>query len=188
MFQIEHSKYLLKQIRNGNQDAFTELIHPLIEKAYKTSFYLLKSKEFAEEVVQTSMIEAYTNIIEGKNFSNFPAWFNKLVASRAYDLIRKLTRERKKISDVEITNIYQSTSAMEHLLDSETKSEISDAVLSLEKEIYRNVIVMFYYQELSVSEIAEIMDLKKSTVKTHLRRARESVGKKLKMKKIIEVN
>ncbi|WP_442598767.1 RNA polymerase sigma factor [Neobacillus sp. D3-1R] len=188
MFQIEHTQYLIKQIQNGNQDAYTELIHPLIEKAYKTSYYLLKSKEYAEEVVQTAMIEAYSNIMQGKEFRNFPAWFHKLVSSRTYDLIRRVTRERKETLDVELTNITLSQTTFDHVVDSETKHEISDAVLSLEKETYRNVIVMYYYQDLSISEIAEIMNLNKSTVKTHLRRARESMGKKLKLKKMIEVN
>jgi RNA polymerase sigma-70 factor, ECF subfamily len=185
---IEHTQYLIRQIRNGNQDAFTELIHPFIEKAYKTSYFLIRSRELAEEVVQTSMIEAYSNIMEGKEIRNFPAWFNRLVSCRAYDFIRRIARERKETTDVEITTIEQTSTVIDYLLESETKTEIKDAVRSLEKESYRNVIIMYYYQELSVSEIANIMDLNKSTVKTHLRRARETMGKNLKIKKFIEVN
>jgi RNA polymerase sigma-70 factor, ECF subfamily len=185
---IELTQYLIRQIRNGNQDDFTELIHPFIEKAYKTSYFLIRSRELAEEVVQTSMIEAYYNIMEGMEIRNFPAWFNRLVSCRAYDLIRRIARERKETADVEITNIKQTSTVIDYLLESETKTEINDAVRSLEKESYRNVILMYYYQELSVSEIANIMDLNKSTVKTHLRRARETMEKNLKIKKFIEVN
>ncbi|MBM7606176.1 DNA-directed RNA polymerase specialized sigma24 family protein [Metabacillus crassostreae] len=46
-------KELIKRVRTGDDSAFAELVHPLIEKGYRASYSILHSKEKAEEVLQT---------------------------------------------------------------------------------------------------------------------------------------
>lgn len=183
-----HSRHLMKQIRSGNDSAFTDLINPNIEKSYRIAYYILRSEADAEEVVQTAMLEAYTKILSGEKINNFQAWFNKLISRRSIDLLRKIIRQKSQESGGIITNISDSARTIDLIINNETKCEVFEALNSLENIDYRNVIVMYYYQELKISEIADILDVSPSTVKTHLRRGKAALGKILTKNKIIGVN
>jgi RNA polymerase sigma-70 factor (ECF subfamily) len=90
------------RIRNGDEEAFAQLVNPLIEKGYRTSFSILKSKEQAEEVVQNALIEAYRNIMNGRDIKYFNTWFYKLVSNRSIDAWRKNDRMKESSLDTDM--------------------------------------------------------------------------------------
>ena len=129
-------KTLITRIRNGEDEAFAELVNPLIEKGYRTSFSILKSKEQAEEVVQNALIEAYRNIMSGKDITYFNTWFYKLVTHRSIDVWRK--NDRLKESPLEIDVVTDKHGVMESVLKEETENEIKKGISSLDNRDYRN--------------------------------------------------
>lgn len=177
---------LMQRIRNGEDSAFAELINPLIEKGYRTSFSIVKSKELAEEVVQNSMIEAYRNIMSGKEITYFNTWFYKLVSHRSIDVLRKNGRLKETVTEMDY--IKSSGGILDNLIREETDTEIKTGIISLDNLNYKNVLLLYYYQDLSIQEVAEILDLKASTVKSHLRRARIALKTRLLENKFIGVN
>lgn len=177
---------LMSRIRNGDDEAFAQLVNPLIEKGYRTSFSILKSKEQAEEVVQNAMIEAYRNIMSGKEITYFNTWFYKLVSNRSIDVWRK--NGRLKESPLEIDVVNDKHGVMESVLIEETQKEIKKGISSLDNSDYRNVLILYYYQDFLTQEIAELLGLKNSTVKSHLRRARNALKKRLIENQFIGVN
>jgi len=179
-------KTLITRIRNGEDEAFTELVNPLIEKGYRTSFSILKSKEQAEEVVQNALIEAYRNIMSGKDITYFNTWFYKVVSHRTIDVLRK--NDRLKESQLEIDVATDKLGVIESVLKEETENEIKEGITSLDNSDYRNVLILYYYQEQAVHEISDLLGLKTSTVKSHLRRARNALKKRLIENKFIGVN
>ncbi|TXC91035.1 sigma-70 family RNA polymerase sigma factor [Metabacillus litoralis] len=179
-------KELVKRVRNGDDSAFAELVHPLIEKGYRASYSILRSKEKAEEVLQISMIEAYRNIMNGKEIHYFTTWFLTLVSHRSIDMIRKFAKE-KEFSD-EISLIAEKENVEEAIIKDETEGELKKSITSLTNEDYRTVLLLYYYQELSINEIANLLNLKIPTVKSHLRRGRNALEKKLLENQMIEVN
>ncbi|RZT15545.1 RNA polymerase sigma factor [Fictibacillus sp. BK138] len=182
---MEKSKLLMERIRDGDDSAFTKLVQPLIDKAYKTAFFIVGSRVDAEDVVQNSLIESYSNIISSDKINNFPAWFHKLVSRRSIDMLRK---EKRRNLDIGDNDSFQSNrpNPFEEVIATETNNEVRMAIDSLENADYQRVLVMYYYQELQVSEIAEILDVNVSTVKTHLRRAREVLSRNFILRKGME--
>lgn len=176
----------MTRIRNGEDEAFTQLVNPLIEKGYRTSFSILKSKEQAEEVVQNALIEAYRNIMNGKDIKYFNTWFYKLVSNRSIDAWRKNNRRKESTLDTDVVTDKQGV--MESILQEETENEIKKGILSLDNNDYRNVLILYYYQEQAIQEIADLLELKVSTVKSHLRRARIALKKRLIENQFIGVN
>ncbi|MGB2873098.1 RNA polymerase sigma factor [Psychrobacillus psychrotolerans] len=179
-------KTLISRIQKGEDEAFAELVTPLIEKGYRTSFGILKSKEHAEEVVQNALVEAYRNIMSGKEITYFNTWFYKLVSHRSIDAWRK--NERLKESPLEVDVVTDKYSVMECLLKEETENEIKKGISSLDNSDYKIVLILYYYQEQAIQEIAEMLGLKSSTVKSHLRRARNALKKRLIENQFIGVN
>jgi RNA polymerase sigma-70 factor (ECF subfamily) len=177
---------LMIRIRNGEDEAFAKLVNPLIEKGYRTSFSILKSKEEAEEVVQNSLIEAYRNIMSGKEIAYFNTWFYKVVSHRSIDVWRK--NGRLKESAIEMDVMTGKHDVMESVLIDETETEIKKGISSLNNKDYRNVLLLYYYQELSIYEISDMLGLRSSTVKSHLRRARNALKKRLIDNQFIGVN
>ncbi|TSI04173.1 RNA polymerase sigma factor [Lysinibacillus sp. BW-2-10] len=168
---------IMKRIRKGEDEAFAELVHPHIERAYRTSYSLLGSKELAEEVVQNSMLEAYRYIKDGKEIQFFPTWFSRLVSHRSIDMMRKIGRLKE--SELETKHHGHTSGAMDEAIINETRSEIEMSIHSLENSDYRNVLLLYYYQEHTVQEVAEMLCLNPSTVKSHLRRARIALKERL---------
>lgn len=177
---------LIARIRNGEDEAFAQLVNPLIEKGYRTSFGILKSEEQAEEVVQNALVEAYRNIMSGKDITYFNTWFYKLVSHRSIDAWRKNVRLKETPLDIEL--VTDKHSVMESVLKDETENEIKKSIFSLDNRDYRNVLILYYYQEQAIQEISDLLGLKNSTVKSHLRRARNALKKRLTENQFIGVN
>ncbi|WP_170169064.1 RNA polymerase sigma factor [Mesobacillus subterraneus] len=179
-------KELMQRIRNGEDAAFAELINPLIEKSYRTSFSIVRSKEQAEEVVQNAMIEAYRNIMSGKEIIYFSTWFYKLVTHRSIDILRKNGRMKETV--IELDYIKDKREVLETVIKEETDHEIRQGIHSLKNSDYRNVLLLYYYQELSIQEVSDLLGLKVSTVKSHLHRARNALKERLSENQILGVS
>lgn len=176
----------MNRIRNGEEGAFALLVSPYIDRAYRTSYSILRSRDQAEEVVQNAMIEAYQNIMEGKDINFFPTWFNRLVSHRSIDVIRKNARLKEESWEPHHQGTHQGV--METILQEETNHEIVKGIHSLENTDYRNVLLLYYYQGFSVQEVAEMLRLNLSTVKSHLRRARNVLKDRLIKNQVIGVD
>lgn len=179
-------KKLIERIQNGEDSAFAELIHPLIEKGYRTSYSILRSKEQAEEVVQIAMIEAYRNIMSGKKIHFFHTWFYKLVSHRSIDVLRKNGRLRESV--LEIESLRDEQGVVDSVIKEETENEIKRGIWSLENRDYQNVLLLYYYQELTIQEVSDLLGINSSTVKSQLRRARTALKKRLLEHQMIGVN
>ncbi len=162
----------MRHCRQGNKDAFFELVQPLLQRAYSTSAAILRSAHAAEEAVQNSLVEAYSAILREKEIRNFTSWFNHLVACRALDLARQRSKYGSRIEDMDQDSILdEGDSPFETVFKKEQGSELLKSVMALDIH-HRMVIILYYYQELSIDEIAQVLDIKKGTVKSRLHAAR----------------
>lgn len=173
---INHEQRLIKEIRQGRKEAFAELVEPCIAKAYRMALAILRSSHLAEEAVQNTLIEVYRTIMTGKEIHRFYGWFSRVIANRAMDLVRKESRHGGGVDIDTVTVQDKSASPIEELLKKEQSSQVLDAVMSLEVK-YRIVIVLYYFEELKIDEIAEELGVTPGTIKTRLHRARLSLNR-----------
>lgn len=120
--------------------------------------------------MQNALIETYRTIVAGKEIRNFAGWFGRVIANRSWDLARKESR----FQSIDLDNVtVRDTSAplIETFLRKEQSSEILDAVMSLDVRL-RTVIVLYYFQDMKIDEIASVLQTSEGTVKTRLHRAR----------------
>lgn len=163
---------LVKKAIKGNEKAFETLLRGESEKLYRTAFLYVRNKEDALDVLQETAYKAYISISKVKQPEYFSSWLMSILIRTAYNL---LSKKKKYVFDESIiSNVIEQSSP-----DIEGKLDVIDSISNLSKN-YQTVIILFYYHDLTIQEVAHIMDKPENTVKTYLRRAR------IDLKKLIE--
>ena len=155
-----------------DKDAFCEHIR-LCEKAmYSLAFSIVRNDSDAGEIISESIYPAYKTLDTLKNENYFKPWMLRIVHNTAVEMIRK---NSKIITSEETPNIPDDNPENEIT----ARLTIREAVNSL-KQPYRTVVVLFYYENLSVSKIAQITSTNMPAVKKQLSRARKMLREILK--------
>lgn len=160
------SEWLVMRSQQGNREALNSLLELWQERYYLYALRRLNSIETARDVTQDALLAICRNLGKLKDPVTFPSWSYRIVERRCVDWLRKTIRERDVIdSEKEIPDMAAP--------DSET-TEIGIAKIlgTLEPEI-RSLLQLYYMEELSVAEIATILDIPGGTVKSRLFYARK---------------
>ncbi|MGD8192342.1 RNA polymerase sigma factor [Brevibacillus ginsengisoli] len=164
---------LMKECRLGNKEAFYELVEPHLAKAYRTSYAILHCQSEAEDAVQNALLEVYQSLLSTREIQHFGGWFHKLVVYRSLDLYRKKAKESERTTTAELLPMVSAIepTPMDRLIDSEEYDQLLVHLLKLSIQ-HRTVIVLYYFQEYNLEEIARLLNLKLGTVKSRLYHAR----------------
>lgn len=140
-------------------EALLELVWP---EAYRIARSLLRNRVPAEDAAQEACARALTAIHTLKHPERFSVWFYRIVANEAASQYRKLRRDNPAVLDFRESG---ATDADEDRVD------VRRAIDTLPRNL-RATIVLFYYGDLSTSEIAEIMGISPVAVRLRLMLAR----------------
>lgn len=136
----------------------------------------LKDKALAEDAVQDTLIRAWEHYDSYEARASEKTWLTKIAVNIYKNMLRSPWNRRTEVEDFEVLagigrNEYEQVNK---------QIDVMNAVLKL-KDKYRIVILLYYYEELSVKEIAAVTSQKEATVLTRLKRGREQVGELLKV-------
>lgn len=123
----------------------------------------------AEEILQNSFIKLLKEKTAFENNEHVDKWLTSVTVNESKNLLKSAFR--KKSADFEE---YNST----YFFESEKSEDLFNAVMSLPKKL-RTVIHLFYYEDMPIKDIADMLNIKQSAVKTRLCRAREQLKIKL---------
>ncbi len=145
-------------------EEFVKLINENRSKLYKTAMAILKNDDDACDAIQDALLSAYKNISSLKNKKYFLTWLTRILINKCYDIINKNKKVTYVDSDITDNTIgYVDSYNVESILEN-TLNRIDDSL--------REVAVLYYYDELSVEDISNILSIPKGTVKSRLSRAR----------------
>ncbi len=175
--------WLVEQSRNGDVDAFEELIKDYKKVAYNIALRVLRNVEDAEDASQEALIKVYKSIQNFNMQSSFKSWMYRIVVNTCIDFKRK-----KNINAVSIDEnidlggnkefqieIADDTNNPDILIEKNFNNKlISDAVGRLEDD-FKTIIILRDIQGFSYSEISEMLNCNLGTVKSRLNRARKSL-------------
>ncbi len=138
------------------------LIEQYQDNLYAVAFNVCKNQEDAEDVVQDAFLQYYTCRKEFENEQHIRAWLIRIVINKAKNMNRTFWRRNKlSLEDYMETLTFETP-------ESET---LFETVMGL-PEKYRIIVHLFYYEDYSVREIADILNISESNVKIRLMRAR----------------
>ncbi|MPQ44554.1 sigma-70 family RNA polymerase sigma factor [Clostridium tarantellae] len=154
----------VKKAIKGNEQAFEELINDCKENLYKTAFAYVKNEEQALDIVGETIYKAYTSIEKLKEPKYFNTWITRILINTTLTYIKKNSRIVYLEDNVTIKDI---PCKQQDLVE---KMYIWQAIDSLEHK-HKEIIILKYFDDLTVSEISKVLDYPIGTVKTYLNKA-----------------
>lgn len=168
----------IKRAMNGDKQAFINIIEEHKIALYKVIKAILQNEDDVCDAMQETLINIYENIHKLQNEKYFKTWAIRIAINECYHIIRK-----QKINQDKIVKIQTETVAQEKENSSIEKTDIEIAISKLDEDL-RIVVVMYYYNNLKVNDIAEVLQIPAGTVKSRLSRARESLYESLKQEEV----
>lgn len=162
------------QAQRGNEGAFRQLIMERQNTLYRTAYAYAHNQHDALDIVQECVYKAYLSIHKLKEPAHFNTWLIRVLINCAIDYMKKKNRVTLLPNPVsEYVEIPVNSSSVEERMD------IAKAVGHLEEK-YHTVIILKYYHDLTVFQIAELLSCPVGTVKTRLHTAMKKLRIELK--------
>jgi len=176
-----NDQIIINQIIEGDTNAFTILVDHYKDLVFTLAIRMLKNREEAEEVSQDTFIKVYRSLDKFKGDSKFSTWIYKVAYNSCLDQIKK---NKKYQSNVEINEFTQHQiktidSAFDTLVDEERRQLIQDCLHLLPSED-SFLLTLYYFEEQSLDEIANVVGLTANNVKVKLFRSRKKLAAILK--------
>ena len=134
---------------------------------YRYAYSVLLSKQDAEDAVSETILKAFEHLNDLKHIHKMKSWMFQILANTCKTSLSK----RKTISNDRYENA-KDTQILEEYMD------LYSCICSMEPK-FREVVILYYFDELKTREIAKILNISEGTVKSRLSRAREKLKKYL---------
>lgn len=171
---------LLKRIQAGDRLAYKELINRHKDYAFTVAFRILNNREDAEEVAQDAFLQVFKNLSAFNFEAKFTTWFYRIVFNAALMQKRKSRIFTEDIeSSTQAMLVSNLSDASENLRKTERQHAIKRAMQNLQADDVL-LITLFYLQEQSLEEIAEITKISAETAKVKIHRARKRLAEEMK--------
>lgn len=165
----------------GDQRAYAELLQRYRESVYFMMLKMVNNKDDAEDLTIEAFGRAFKKLEQYTPNYAFSTWLFKIASNNAIDFLRKKKMTNSISLDIKIegsdydpSNLVRSTHLNpEEFYIKKQKVEMVRMVIEKLKPKYRELVELFYFQELSHEEISERMNLPIGTIKAQLFRARD---------------
>ena len=176
---------LVQKAAEGDKEAFTQLYTLTYSEVYHSVKVFIHNEDTTQDIVQETYYKCLRKIKQLKEPEKLPVWIKKIAVNTAKAHLRKVDWVLFSEADGEggksIAELQDER--MEHLpeivVDQAETKELIDQILGELDEKQRMVVGMFYYEQMSVSEIAEYLHCSVNTVKSRLNYARKKIGKEI---------
>ena len=171
---LDQDQPYIERTLKGDMKAFTMLVDRYKYMVYTLAMRMVKNKEEAEEIAQDTFLKVYNALGSFKGDSKFSTWVYKITYYRSLDYIKKLGRtpSLSTIEGLVENSIVEEDDIIDKLEQIEKKGVIKEAVQLLPGDD-GILITLHYFEELSLQEISEIMEISANNVKVKLFRARK---------------
>lgn len=168
---------LIDRILAGEQNVFAELINRHKQYAYTIALKILQNRPEAEEAAQDAFIKAYQNLAGFNRQARFSTWLYRIVFNTSISYKRK---NNKVFQSIENTVIVYNHEGEVSLEKTDKTRYLNQAMMKL-NEADRTALTLFYLDEFSLEEIADITGMQANTVKVRIHRARQRLADELKI-------
>lgn len=158
-------KELVKKAKQGDADAFADLIHLQMENMYKVARAYLKNDEDAADAISETILICYEKLNTLKIDAYFRTWLTRILINKCKDMLKRpkeISFEEQK-HDIGVWEDFSNSEWLEILYGIDEK--------------YRTVLLLYYVEGFKIKEISQILDINESTIQTRLVRARQILAK-----------
>ena len=179
------------EVITGNPNAaFEALLEPILDGAFGTALRFTRNRSDAEDLVQEAALLACRGFKSFEQGSNFKAWFFRVLTNCFYSKYRKRKRQGTEIEldDAPELYLYCQTAAVglhaqtedpaQQLMGKMATEQVEAAIAALPDE-YRVVAALYFIEDFSYQEIAEVVGVPVGTIRSRLHRGRRLLQKAL---------
>ena len=177
MYSLSVPKENIPAKKQHIADDIKQLMDTYGNDVLRTSFMYLKDVQKAEDAFQEVFIKVYKKYEGFNGESSEKTWIIKITINVYNDILRSSWLKRVLVTDK--TNTQSIGSDVESIvMEKDESKQLFDVVTSL-KFVYKEIIILYYYQEFDTLEISKILNIAEGTVRSRLYRAREILKKKI---------
>jgi RNA polymerase sigma-70 factor (ECF subfamily) len=171
---------LAERVIKGDKDAFGGLIDRYEEKLTRYVKRFTQEKDDIDDLVQVIFIKAYTHLNAFDTTRSFNSWVYRIAHNESVNHLKR--KGNQKISFIDFDTMLPHPFAKETSDDIAFKKEIQAMLephLAKLSPKYREVLILYYYDDLSYQEIGDVLSIPTSTVGIRIRRGKEFLKKNL---------
>lgn len=174
----DKEEQLIYQVKQGNIDAFGQIVDQYKDVSLSLAVSILKNKESAEDVLQEVFIKVFQKIKTFNAKSTFATWLYRIVVNTSYN---ELKRQKRHLSIDGLSEELVGTQ-MDHnsIVEREAQKIYINQALAKMNTDEALVLRLFYLGELSIKEIGKVTGFKQSKIKVSLHRGRKNLEFQLK--------
>lgn len=179
---------LVARARAGDTDAFGQLVERHVATARRIALRMVGQEEVTRELLQESMLQAYLSLSRLREAERFKNWFFGIVLNLCRGYVRKQMRRRGITEELAGKVAFDLQSFYQQPPDPQEMAEVRELhrmVLSAVRDLprrQREAILLFYYETLSIQEIAALLGVSVGSVKVRLHRARSQLRQQISQK------
>lgn len=168
---------LIAQVRAGEKQAFGELLERYQDMALRVARGMVEREDVARELVQEAFLAAYLSLHQLREAGNFKRWLYSIVANTCRHYLRTQTGISLSLESLlggvqpqDLPGV--SIDPQDLVEEQEEQQRMLDAINALSAK-ERAVTLLYYYEQLSIEEIAMLLEISRSAVKSRLFQARK---------------
>lgn len=163
-------RLLVERARNGNLEAFTQLVEIAFPRLKGVAYLILRDPDRAEDAVQEALVAAWQDLRALRDPDAWDAWLRRLLIRICY---RFAKQDRRRIQiELHVTPNPERSGFTDATADLAEREWVLDELGRIDVE-KRTVIVLHYYLDLPIREVAEILDIPYGTAASRLHRGLE---------------
>lgn len=170
---VEEKLKLIVRAKRGDAIAFQQLIHLEKEKLYKMAYVYMRNEDEALEVFQETVYLAFKSITKLKNDRYFSTWIIRILINTSISTLRKKKRF------VLINEEMWDNMPGKEMVETDVQIDLMNALNEMDEK-YKTVLLLRYYQDYTIQQIAVILGCPEGTVKTNIRRGITVLKEKMK--------
>jgi RNA polymerase sigma-70 factor (ECF subfamily) len=170
---------LVRKVQKNDSNAFAELYGLTYKRVYNYALCYLRDAYLAQDAVQEVYILVLKKIGQLNDATLFTAWLNQIGFHVCYDMCRHRSSDYGDITDPELLDILEDKNSdsnpENHAQNSDENSRLHESIDNLPAN-EKQVIVLRYFNELKIDDIAETMCISRSTAKRYLASGQEHLA------------
>lgn len=164
----------LAECRKGDAGACAAIVRGYQDVALRTAYLMTNDRQAAEDVAQNAFLAAFRNLARFDLDQPFRPWFLAILPNEARMYLRTQRRHPATALDVNVPDATGADALLTRLIRDDERSRVRAALLTLD-EPFRTTVILHYFNDLTVDEIASATDTPTGTVKSRLYRGRQEL-------------
>ena len=164
---------LVEKCKKGDSRSYETLYQQYAKAMYNTSLRIVNNSSDAEDVLQEAFMDAFRYLNDFNYKSTFGAWLKRIVINKSINILRK---HKADLVDIDKASVQEMPN--DEVLDEEQiqfkVAEVKKAITMLPNG-YRTVLTLYLFEGYDHEEIADIMRISQSTVRTQYHRAKQKL-------------